>query len=309
MKNCRENNRSTLAGMMAILLWSSTVALARRLAEQVGPLTAGSSVFLSASMVLAVPWAGKRPSLMKLRELPRKFLIGCGMLFVVYSISLFLAVGLANNRHQTVEIGLLNYLWPSLTLLFSLFLLGNRANIGLIPGTGLALVGVFLVLTQAGSVTWNSFSVNFMRNPTAYGLGILAAVVWGLYSNLSRRWGTSESGGAVLLFTLSTGLAFGLIRILLVEPGSWTPRAVAELTVLALATAMAYLFWDLAMRKGDMVLVVSCSYLTPFLSSVVSCLYLGVLPGRNLWLGCFCIVAGSFLSWHSIWRVEALNDH
>lgn len=308
MKNNWDINRYTIAGIMAILLWSSTVALARRLAEQVGPLTAGCSVFLSASMVLAVLWTREERSQIMRRKLPRKFLVGCGVLFVAYSISLFLALGLAHNRFQTVEIGLLNYLWPSLTLLFSLFLLGNRATIGLLPGTGLALLGVFLVLTQAGSVTWNSFSANFLRNPAAYGLGILAAVVWGLYSNLSRRWGTSASGGAVLLFTLATGIAFGLIRILQPESGNWTPRAIAEMSVLALATAMAYLFWDLAMRKGDMVLVVSCSYLTPFLSSLVSCLYLGVLPGRNLWLGCFCIIAGSFLSWHSIQRVGRANS-
>jgi drug/metabolite transporter (DMT)-like permease len=293
-------DRSTFAGMLAILLWSSTVALARRLAEQLGPLTAGGSVFLAASFLLTVHWAWKERSVRTLWKLPRKFLFGCGTLFVLYSIFLFLALGLADSRSQTLEIGLLNYMWPSLTLLFSLFLLGNRAKIGLLPGTAIAVVGVFLVLTQASSVTWNSFSANVMKNPVGYGLGILAAVVWGLYSNLSRRWGTPRSGSAVPLFTLATGIVFWLIWLPWSEAGSWTSRAVAELVVLASATALAYLFWDQAMRRGNMVLVVACAYLTPFFSTVASCLYLGVLPGRNLWLGCLCIVAGSFLSWHSM---------
>jgi drug/metabolite transporter (DMT)-like permease len=59
-------------------------------------------------------------------------------------------------------------------------------------------------------------------------------------------------------------------------------------------------FWDIAMREGDLVLVASCSYLTPFFSTVVSCIYLRVWPGPSLWLGCLLIIAGSFLSWRSI---------
>ena len=35
-------------------------------------------------------------------------------------------------------------------------------------------------------------------NPVAYGLGLVAAVSWALYSNLTRRWGESGGGGAVL---------------------------------------------------------------------------------------------------------------
>jgi len=54
------------------------------------------------------------------------------------------------------------------------------------------------------------------------------------------------------------------------------------------------------MRKGDVVLVVSCSYLTPFLATAVGCIYLWVVPGVKLWLGCLLIIGGSFLSWRSI---------
>ena len=197
--------------------------------------------------------------------------------------------------------GLLNYLWPALTLLFSLRLQGNTARIGLIPGTLLALFGIFLVLTQGAAVSWSSFATNVLSNPLAYGLALLAAVLWGLYSNLTRRWGGADSRGAVLLFTLASGLAFGLFRLLRPEAGASISGGVAaEVAFLALATALAYVFWDMAMRAGDAVLVAACSYLTPFFSTVVSTLYLKVLPGLSLWLGCLLIMAGSFLSWRSI---------
>ena len=139
-----------------------------------------------------------------------------------------------------------------------------------------------------------------MSSPRAYGLGAFAAIAWALYSNLTRRWGAPDSRGAVLLFTLTTGLSFCLLRLLRPEAGEWTFRVVVEVVVLALATALAYVFWDIAMREGDVILVASCSYLTPFLSTVVSCLYLRVWPSPSLWLGCLLIIAGSFWSWRSV---------
>jgi len=63
---------------------------------------------------------------------------------------------------------------------------------------------------------------------------------------------------------------------------------------------LAYILWDLAMRKGDIVFVAACSYFTPFFSTLLSCIYLQVSAGLTLWLGCGLIVAGSLLSWASV---------
>jgi len=296
----RHLNPSTLLGLLAILLWSSTVALARRISEQLGPLSAGAAVYLTASLFLAALYWAKERSFRKLRQLPRRYVLGCGALFVLYTLALFLALGRATDRSQTVEVGLLNYLWPAFTILFSLWLLGNQASLGLVPGTLLGLSGVVLVLTQGAAFSWGSFVANILSNPVAYGLGLVAAISWGLYSNLARRWGTADSEGAVLLFTLATGLAFAVMRWLRPEAGATNLRVLGEVAFLASATALGYLFWDIAMRKGNVMLVAACSYLTPFFSTVVSSIYLRVVPTVNLWLGCALIIAGSFLSWRSI---------
>lgn len=286
--------------MLAVLLWSSTVALARSISEQVGPLTAGASVYLTGGLVLAVSLAFEKEPFSRLRSLPRAYLFGCGALFLAYTAALFLALGLATGRRQAIEVGLVNYLWPALTILLSLVILSKRAHIGLIPGTVLAILGVVLVLTQGSDVSWQSLSANLAANPAAYALGLAAAVSWALYSNLARRWTTPGSGGGVPLFVMATGLAFSLARLLCPEDSGWNVRVVVEIVFLGVATALAYLFWDVAMRKGDVVLVASCSYLTPFLATVAGCIYLSVLPGVKLWLGCLFIIGGSFLSWRSI---------
>ena len=54
------------------------------------------------------------------------------------------------------------------------------------------------------------------------------------------------------------------------------------------------------MRAGNVLLVVAGSYLTPLLSTIVSCAYLAVLPGPTLWLGCGTLIIGSLLSWHAL---------
>jgi drug/metabolite transporter (DMT)-like permease len=291
---------STASGLGAILLWSATFAFARSLSEQIGPLTTAAAVYLAGgSFCLLRLWWAKTPFGHFLR-LPRLYLLGCGALFVVYTACIYLAVGLAQSREQVLEIALVNYLWPALTILFSLPILKQRASLWLLPGTVLALTGIYLVMTQGTQLSWPSFWDHLTGNPVAYTLALVAAISWGLYSNLTRRWSPPGSGGAVELFLLATGVVLLAIRFLTSEPTGWSLPVVGEVAALAAITTLAYIFWDVAMRKGNLLLVVACSYFTPLLSTLVSCAYLGVLPGPKLWAGCALLVAGSLLSWVSV---------
>ena len=302
-------DRNTFLGLSAILLWSMSVALTRSIAEQIGPLTTGAYVCLAGGLLFFVcHFLLVKRSVKELWKLPHLYLFGCGLLFVIYTVTLYLALGIAANRSQTLEVGLVNYLWPTLSILFSLILLAKKGRIGLIPGTLLALIGVFLALTHRTKVSWSSFLSNFLSNPSAYSLALVAAVSWALYSNLTRRWAGNSSGGAVPLFIIITGIALLFLRFLHPEDSSYSSRLVLEVACLSLATTLGYIFWDIAMRKGDVLLVMAFSYLTPFFSTVVSCIYLRVIPGSRLWLGCFLIVVGSFLSWRSIESQKYLNS-
>jgi len=292
-------DRNTLAGFAAILLWSTTIAFARSLSEQVGSMTTAAAVYLIGGLfcLLRLRWRGN--AIKTIRKLPLRYLFGCGALFVFYMLVLYLAVGMAKSRQQVLEVGLMNYLWPVLTIVFSLFLLNKKAGPLFFPGALIAIVGITFVIGQEISISWTSFAGNFVGNPLAYSFGILAAIFWALYSNLTRRW-AERSGGAVELFIPATGILLLAFRLLIPEPGSWTVRAGLEAVFLGIITVVAYILWDRAMRKGDVVLVATFSYLTPLFSTIVSCLYLGISAGITLWIGCILIIAGSILSWISI---------
>ena len=222
------------------------------------------------------------------------------MLFVGYMSLLFLAIGLADSHRQVLEVGLLNYLWPALTLVFSLALLKTKASWLLIPGTLLALSGVFLVLTQRAKVTGHSLLDNFGNNPLAYSLALAAAVSWALYSNLTRKWAGGRDEGAVGLFLPVTAAFLLLIACFVDEPRAWTRQSLAEAVFLGVATYAAYALWDRAMRLGNMTLTAAASYLAPFFSTLMSALYFAVVPARTLWIGCGMLVLGSLLSWRAI---------
>jgi len=97
-----------------------------------------------------------------------------------------------------------------------------------------------------------------------------------------------------------TGLTLLVLRLLSGESSTWTLRAGGEAAVLGICTLLGYVLWDAAMRKGHLLLVVAFSYFTPLLSTLASCLYLSVTPGRQLWVGCLLLVAGSLMTWLSV---------
>ena len=126
-----------------------------------GPLTAAAAVYLAggffclAGQILFTRIGGHR-----IRMPAPRVLFGCGSLFVLYMLALYLALGLAAGRRQVLEIGLMNYLWPAFTLLLAPVVLKKKASLILIPGTLLALAGVFLVLTSGHSVSFTSLGNN-----------------------------------------------------------------------------------------------------------------------------------------------------
>ena len=296
-----QENLSTILGILAIVLWSSTIAFSRSLTEQLGPLTAASLIYLLSGAWGCIFLMSKSGRFKKIFQLPILYVTGCGALFVFYTVCLYLAVGLALNREQVIEVSIINYLWPGLTLVFSLPILQKKWRITLIPGVVIAFSGFYLVTVQSGMFSWEVFKGNLQVNYFPYLLAFLAAVSWGLYSNLARYWAGNTEGSAVPIFLLFTGLALTMLRFLFPEVSYWTVRAVAELLYMSIfPTFLAYFFWDRAMRRGNIVLVASLSYFVPLLSIIISSLYLHVIIGPSLWIACGLVIMGAVICRFSI---------
>ena len=287
-------------GVAAIVLWSCTVAVSRQLSETVGATTAAASMLLLGGGLGCLYAAVVERRLGAIFRLRPAYLLGCGLLFVTYMICLYLAIGLATSRQQAIEIGIINYLWPGLTLAFSVPILGTRVRRSFALGVVLALLGAVLAPLHLGEYSTAMLGHTLRDHPLPYLLALGAAVSWGLYSVLSRRWGAA-GGGAVPVFALAAGLVLAAIHLGMPERSSWTGVAIGQVLFMAVCPILlAYALWDRAMRRGNVTLVAALSNFAPLLSTVVSSLYLHVPLGWTLWLSCGLVVLGALLAQRAV---------
>jgi drug/metabolite transporter (DMT)-like permease len=290
-------------GILAILVWSTSFAFARSIMEQLGTFGGASCIYLLGGglgcgvMVL-------RRRLQECLRMPRAYLTVCGGLFVTYIVTVQAGIGFARDRQQAVEVILLNYLWPGLTMALSVPLQRRRARWWLVPGVLLGLAGAVLAVASGRGISGWHLLENLRVRPGPYVLGVIAAFSWALYSNLSRRLAGEGKASGVPVFLLASGLALGVLFLVWRGPMHWGRRVELELLYAALFPGLlAYTFWEIAMRRGRMGLVVAASYLTPLLATSVTCWYLHVPLGAGLLASCALVVTGAVVSAKSLGEV------
>ena len=134
--------RATTIGLMAILLWSFMAGTVRIVSENFGA-TLGSALIYTVGGILLLMF--RRPA--PIREFPKKYLIIGGLLFVFYESSISLSLGLASTDASSVEVSLVNYLWPTMMVLLSAGVSHRKhAVVKVLPGAIVATAGVVLAV-------------------------------------------------------------------------------------------------------------------------------------------------------------------
>jgi drug/metabolite transporter (DMT)-like permease len=286
----------TLAGGLAILLWGTLIAVARSAIEQLGAVRVTSYSCILGGL-LAFTFLAFRPHQLRATfSLPKKYLLICGLCFTTYMLLLNLSLQLAHNRQQVLEVALLNYLWPGLSLLLSVILFRLKTRYWLIPSIALAVAGAALALLPADTWSPDLFLANLRHHGLPYLLAFAAAIAWAAYGNLARLLAANHQGTPVPIFLTATGLLVALFIPLFPNDSPWTRRAIFELAYITVGPGLlAYALWDFAMRRGRIVLVTTMSFFIPLLSTAVSSLYLHVPAHATLWIGAILLIVGSAL--------------
>lgn len=287
------SQRATLTGLLAIVLWSTSVGLIRSLTEALGPIGGAAMIYSTSTLCLLAFYGFPR-----IKTLPRVYLFAGGAMFVCYEIFLSLSIGLADSRMQAIEIGMINYLWPSLTVFFSLFINQQKSRFLLWPGLALSLGGIVWIMKGESDWTPELLWNNILANPLAYSLAFSAALTWALYCNITRRYGQGKSGVSLFFFVASLVLwiqysfsAEGAISLTL--PSS------LQLLFMGTSTALAYSVWNIGIQHGNLTLLATASYFTPVLSTLLAALWLNITPAISFWQGVVMVTAGSLLCWYA----------
>ncbi len=285
--------RATLIGLMAIILWSTMVGLIRGVSEGLGPVGGAAMIYTLSGLLLLVT-----VGFPDIRRFPRRYLVAGSVLFVCYEICLALSLGYATTRHQAIEAGMVNYLWPGLTILFAILFNGQRTNGWIIPGLLLCIIGVGWVLGGDNGFSLDDIVSNVVSSPVSYILAFCGAIIWAAYCTVTRKYAQGNNG--ITLFILLTAVTLWLKYVLSEQPPmlfSWP--VTLRLGLVALALGFGYAAWNVGILHGNVTILATASYFTPVLSSALAALLLNASLSWAFWQGACMVCAGSLLSWYA----------
>ena len=273
---------ATAIGFIAILLWS-TLALFAAMSGRVPAFQlVGMTFVIGGLMILGI--AAARGQIRRVLPTPASFALG---LYGPFGDSaLYYA---AVKTAPPAEANLIHYLWPLLIVLFAALLPGGRLKPRHLVGALIGLVATGLLIS-GGMGAGGGLSLGHV-------LAALGAFVWASYSVASRRFAgvPSESlsvtmlGCAVAAFACHFAFETTLWSLTSVEWGGVLGLGIGSI-------GLAFVVWDIGMKKGDVALLGVASYAAPVLSTIVL-----VIAGyaEASWLlaaSCLLIVVGALVA-------------
>lgn len=285
------SRNATLIGLIAVLLWSSIVGLIRSVSESLGA-TGGAAMMYSVASVFLLVSIG----FPKISEFPRKYLIWGSILFVAYELCLSLSIGYANSNRQAIEVGMVNYLWPALTMVAAIIFNNQKSNLLVIPGFIIAVLGICWVLGGEQGLDLSSMLVNIQDNPLSYGLAFIGALIWTVYCTVTARIANGKNG--VTLFFILTACALW-IKYLFIGGQAMTfdLHAIVYLALAAGAMGFGYAAWNVGILHGNVTVLAGASYFIPVFSAALAALVLKTPLSISFWQGSAMVCLGSVLCW------------
>ncbi|KOO03047.1 aromatic amino acid transporter [Vibrio nereis] len=267
------------------------MGFARNVTELLGPVGGAASIYTVASvflvLVMGVP---------KVKNYPPRYVVICGGLFVAYEICLALALGMANSRQQAIEMLVINYLWPALTVLLAVIVSNKKTNFLVYPSIVIAFLGVAWSITGDQSLSLAQIAANVATNPTTYAMAFVGAFLWAIYCNLTKRISDGQNG--ITLFFIMTAVTLWIKYALSNETGmTLTWEASGLLLISGVAMGSGYALWNFAILGGNMVLLATLSYFTPVLSTILSSFILGLSLTQSFLEGVVMVTIGSLMCW------------
>jgi drug/metabolite transporter (DMT)-like permease len=279
---------ATLIGFCAVLMWA-LLALMTAASGRVPPFQLTAMAFAIGGAA-GIAWIAAGGRWNDLRQPWQASLLGVGGLFG-YHFFYFTAL----RNAPAVEASLIAYLWPLLIVLLSAFLPGERVRWFHVAGAMLGLTGTALV-TRGGLSADPQFVLG-------YGAAFISAIIWAVYSVVSRRFAGVPTG-AVAGFCLATSILSALAHVML-EDTVWPADAGEWAAVIGLGllpVGAAFYVWDYGVKKGDIQVLGASAYAAPILSTAILILSGYAEPSLAIGAAALLITGGAVLASKNLFR-------
>jgi drug/metabolite transporter (DMT)-like permease len=284
-----EQKKAVLYAACAVGLWS-TVATAFKIAlRYMSPL---HLLFLSSFVSFAAFFSillvrGKLRGLLRCsgRELAKSAGMGFLNPFLYY-----LVLFQAYSRLLGQEALVLNYTWPIVLVLFSVFLLKQRISLKGMAALLLSFLGVVVIATRG------SFASLRFSDPLGMGLALGSSLVWALFWLMNVK----DKREAVLKLCLNFffGTLYSAAALLIFEKLSLPALSgcLAVVYVGLFEMGVTFLLWMQALKlAATTALISNLVFLSPFASLLLLHLIIGEDIFLSTFLGLALIVAGIVL--------------
>lgn len=259
--------KNYLYAIITVLIWSTMAALVKKIMFDIPNLEALSvSSWFAFLFLLLVNLKNKNIKKMKNYSL-KDYGVMSGLGFLglfLYSALYYYGIGQLSSQEACI----LNYLWPIMLVLFSCIILKEKITVM----KGLAMLcsfaGVVILSLGEKSATGGNATVGMVSC-------IVAAACYGLFSVLNKKADYDQNIAMMIIWLVVAVCAMILGPI----TENWVPiRGVQWLGIIWLGVvvdAIAYLLWALALKGAENTAqIANLAYLTPFLSLIVSAVFL-----------------------------------
>ncbi len=180
---------------------------------------------------------------------------------------------------------IINYLWPIMSVLFACIILKERLTFKKIIAIIISFLGVMVIVGAA---------ISEFDQKTLFGAlcCILGAVSYGVFTALNQKMNYNKMVTLMISY-------FATFVITTVMNGVNNALFIPHMGQMAgflwngiFAVAIANVFWIIALQKGETSKVSNLAYITPFLSTVWTSIFLKEKITINLLLGLFIIIFG-----------------
>jgi drug/metabolite transporter (DMT)-like permease len=208
------------------------------------------------------------------------FLLGAAGTFMY---SLLFYIGL--NYSSAQEAFIVNYTWPIWVIILASFFLKEKITFKKVLAIILSFIGVLVIVSQGQlSINYNNIFGNIIM--------LFGAFFYGLFSVLGKKYKYENTTSMLLYFTAGTILSFITMMIF---SNFIIPAPIELLGFIwlgGIATGVAYLFWFLALRKGDTSVMANLVFLTPFVSLIFIAIFLKEKILLSSIIGLILIISG-----------------
>jgi len=280
--------KSYLYAIITVLIWSTMAAAVKVMLNDIPNLQAlaVSGFFAFLFLVLVNAKSGRLKTLKNYSIKQYGIMAGLGFIgLFVYSALYY--YGLAELTSQ--EACILNYLWPMMLVVFSCLILKEKLTVMKVVAMVCSFLGIVILSLGGGNSAGGNTTLGMIAC-------VVAAACYGLFSVLNKK-ADFDQNITMMVIWLTVAVCSTLLGVF---TETWVPiRGTAWLGLIWLGVmtdAVAYLLWALALKGTEnTATVANLAYLVPFLSVVISAVFLKEKIELRAIAALVLIIGGIFL--------------